>query len=199
MDNIKKRNVVIVVVAVIVAIVIGLGVTYIVLNDWQHKHDPVNLDEYARKYFGMETLLFYSRQTMGLNGFQKDGKTIGSDDFPIADCSPSYYYYYVVGLKDGKEVAGLIPYYEEEVHWQTNWIFDTSFTEVLNIITSQYDSSYEIPERKMLQIINYVGDMKDYVGNIDDIQLDVSFMLILGDYAIVQSGGEILVFNIENA
>ena len=54
----------------------------------------------------------------------------------------SEYYNYVLGVKDGKEVAILVPRLKAQKHCKSEWFFDMSFGEISQMLEKKSSIDY---------------------------------------------------------
>lgn len=149
--------------------------------------------------FGMEQILCQIRMN-SIWFVTVDGNKSKDETHPIEN-EFSYYYNYFLGVKDGEELAVLVPQYKSEKICLSSWIFDVPCREMMKSLREaargELSTSNGYVYFTMLSPYER-GEMLRLVPDLETIQLDVPLMLLcdFDPYAIVQSGGELLIFEI---
>ncbi len=161
--------------------------------------------QYATKKYGMEEILCTIRMHY-LVGFDVDGKYLGLDVYSLMDDEYSPPYDYYLGLKNGEEVGLIFPLFRGSKICESKWVFDVSFKEMAQMINAK--AGKEIcPLGADLCIMAYntlyqMDEITKLVPEIENFDLDKPILLEYPYsnteyYAIVQSGGELLIFEIQ--
>ncbi len=152
--------------------------------------------ELALDYYEFDEVLFVSWVSR-LNNLIVDNKRLVDGVYSFYD-EFSDYYYYVLGIKEGEEVAVLVPRLRAEKHCKTDWIFDVSFCEISEKLNNKKTGSEFASKYDNIIIKNQLWDIETVIPDFNAYNPDICCALICGDNAVIQVNGEAVVIGINN-
>lgn len=112
--------------------------------------------------------------------------------------------YYVIGICDGQEKYVIVERYNHHPSVEVDWIFEVSFQSIIdklnavrqNAITEHEGDYWQpyytyITSDKELMKTHFVNDIYSY-----DLDENASYMLIINNYAFIQTKGQIVCFSL---
>ena len=189
----KKRTVSILMLAVILAGLISLTSC----DDGLVHINP-------RKYGMNEVLCFMHPRR--LLGFTVDGEYWGEDSYSAENEQESGYVYYF-GKKRGKDYAIIFSHKTGKKIHESAWVFDVPFDEMFDMINNLagedvYPDYHTLCWLEVFNILDDKDTMQQLIPDFSNVELDVPLALCYSvddvytvtKYVIVQSGGELLIF-----
>lgn len=146
--------------------------------------------ELALDYYEFDEVLFVSWVSR-LNNLIVDNKRLVDGVYSPED-EFSEYYNYVLGVKDGKEVAILVPRLKAQKHCKSEWFFDKSFGEISQMLEKKSSIDYS-----NAVIYNNKDSIREHISQADGLQLDKDIALVFGDKAVVQVDGQIRILQVD--
>ena len=197
----RNKKIIIAVVCTVLAVCIIVGVVlcwkYLVLPIGR-KYGYEGAAQLALDYYEMDEVLFAAHLQELYDVVVDDVDLVDGVYTPYNEFSE--YYIFVLGLKDGEETAILAPRLVAQEHHRSAWFFDVSFRDTMKLLNNDERGNVFPPERySRIKIYNAYLEMEKIVPNIKEYELDKRIMLVCDNYAIVQSRGEIVIIETENA
>lgn len=165
----------------------------------------------TEKYGMTEVLCWFDLDS--LVGFTVNGEYWDEDSYvPEKEMSTSYVYFVGLNKNKDKEIALIFDSETGNKICESEWVFDVSFRDMFDMLNAWAgEDIYPKYHNCYMEVLNSLANkekMLKLVPQIEDMALDVPLMLHYvfeesayanHDYAIVQSNGEILIFDIESA
>lgn len=146
-------------------------------------HDPQTSGEDARRIaledFGMDEVLV-------VTGGSPHAEILGE----YADKNLGGYIYYVLGVKDGKEMMIVVPHHYKDGSHQIDWPLQHSFTECIAALNEYAGTAVcEKDDYACVDFYDFLPSSTDYGGAV----FDTPFALIFEDSIIGENEGQIVI------
>ncbi len=175
---------------VICLIVAAICIWVYVVRPIGERYDSDGAVELALDYYNFDEVLSVAWVSR-LNNMVVDNKSLVDGVYSPED-EFSEYYNYVLGVKDGKEVAILVPRLKAQKHCKSEWFFDKSFGEISQMLEKKSSIDYS-----NAVIYNNKDSIREHISQADGLQLDKDIALVFGDKAVVQVDGQIRILQVD--
>ncbi len=194
MMNIKKRKtltIAMICAAIVICLVVAAVCIWVyVVRPIGERYDSDGAVELALDYYNFDEVLSVAWVSR-LNNMVVDNKSLVDGVYSPED-EFSEYYNYVLGVKDGKEVAILVPRLKAQKHCKSEWFFDKSFGEISQMLEKKSSIDYN-----NAVIYNNKDSIREHISQADGLQLDKDIALVFGDKAVVQVDGQIRILQVD--
>lgn len=193
MENKKKKlTLALICTAIVICLVVAaICIWMFVVLPIGERYDSNGAVELALDYYGFDEVLSVA-WVSNLNNMVVDNESLVDGVYSPED-EFSEYYNYVLGVKDGKEIAILVPRLKAQKHCKSEWFFDKSFGEISQMLEKQSSIDYN-----NAIIYNNKDSIRDKISQADGLQLDKDIALVFGDKAVVQVDGQIRILQVDN-
>lgn len=175
---------------VICLIVAAICIWVYVVRPIGERYDSDGAVELALDYYNFDEVLSVAWVSR-LNNMVVDNKSLVDGVYSPED-EFSEYYNYVLGVKDGKEEAILVPRLKAQKHCKSEWFFDKSFGEISQMLEKKSSIDYS-----NAVIYNNKDSIREHISQADGLQLDKDIALVFGDKAVVQVDGQIRILQVD--
>ena len=175
---------------VICLIVAAICIWVYVVRPIGERYDSDGAVELALDYYNFDEVLSVAWVSR-LNNMVVDNKSLVDGVYSPED-EFSEYYNYVLGVKDGKEVAILVPRLKAQKHCKSEWFFDKSFGEISQMLEKKSSIDYS-----NAVIYNNKDSIREHISQADGLQLDKDIARVFGDKAVVQVDGQIRILQVD--
>lgn len=187
----KKLKITIISVSVAVVLIVAAIITVVLVVRAYDEYIPekIAVDAVSSGKFD-EVLLVAS--VRNLQNLSKNGVCLIEGVYSPNQDEFSFYYTYVLGVKDGQEIAYLYPRWKYQQICKSEWIFDKSFREISQMVENQGSNDYY-----SALMYNDKYSIRDKISQADGLHLDKDIALRFHDKAVVQVDGQIVILQVD--